>query len=149
MPYSLYTDVQSEFKSLSLSATSAVTINEVTEFISQADAKIDAQLSIRYATPITGTEALKLVKKISIDFVAYRVAKILDLKNDVPLPDNRVIQVLSNGGAYKESKLFLEALANGKVPLPDAALNSPGPVVSSYNADNNILPIFERDTKQW
>ncbi len=149
MAYSLYTDVQSEFKTLPLSASSTVTINEVTEFISQEDAKIDAKLSVRYTTPITGTEALKLVKKISIDFTAYRIAKILDLKTDVPLPDSRVIQVLTNGGAYKESKNFLDDLASGKVPLPDATLNSPGPVVSSYNATNSIEPIFKRDTKQW
>ena len=149
MAYSIYTDVQSEFKGLTLSATSKVTITEVTEYISQEDAKIDAKLSIRYSTPITGTEALKLVKKISIDFTAYRISKILNLKTDVPLPDGRIIQVLNNSGSYKESMKFLDELASGKVPLPDATLNSPGPVVSSYNATNSIEPIFKRDTKQW
>ena len=119
------------------------------EYRSREEAEIDAKLSVRYTTPITGTEAVKLVKKISIDFVAYRVAKILNLKRDIPVPDSRVVQELNYSGAYKKSLILLDKLASGKIPLPDATLNSPGPVVASYNADNDITPIFERDTKQW
>jgi phage gp36-like protein len=149
MTYATTTDIQSEFKSLPLSASSAVTTTEVEKFLEETDAIIDTFLAARYTLPITGTKSLLVLKKIEIDFVAYRVAKILNLKKEVPLPDENIIQELNEGAAYRESKKLLDGLFTGKMLLPDESPKTSGSGMSDYNSANSVEPIFERDTKQW
>lgn len=149
MAYATQADIASEFKNLTFDATSAITADEVTEFISQEEAIISATISNRYEIPITGTEAEKILKNISIAYVAFRVAKILNLKKDVPIPEKFVPQILNEGAKYKEAQKQLFDIRDGKIILTDATARSNEQGIKSYNAENSILPIWERDTKQW
>jgi hypothetical protein len=58
--------------------STAVTIEDVDEFILEADAEINARLFDYYTTPITGTEALLVVGKISKYKVAHVIKTILE-----------------------------------------------------------------------
>lgn len=149
MPYAVFGDIESEFKNITFDTNSALTDTEVTGFISQEEAVINATISNRYETPITGTEALKVIKSISIAYVAYRVAKILNLKKDVPIPKEMIPQSLNEGSAFFKARKQLEAIQSGKIVLNDAVARSAGQGIASYNATNSIAPLWERDTKQW
>jgi phage gp36-like protein len=150
MPYATVADITSEFKDIDFSASNAaVTTTEVEKFLTETDALINATVANRYTTPITGTISLLIVKKIEIDIVCCRVAKILNLKKEVPTPNNSIVQEMNYGAACKKSEKLLEDISSGGLELPDAPVSDSSPGISSYNADNNILPIFERDTKQW
>ena len=149
MPYATSSDIASEFKGTTFGSSTTVKAAEVTEFISQEEAVINATISNRYEIPITGTEALKVLKSISIAYVAYRVAEIINLKKDIPLPEKVEPQTLDKGSKFREAQKRLLAIRDGKIILTDAVAVSSGQGVESYNSDNNILPIFERDKDQW
>lgn len=149
MAYAVFGDIESEFKNLSLTTGHALEEAEIIEFISQEEALINATISNRYETPITGTEAVKVMKSISIAYIAYRVAKILNLKKDVPIPKGFVPQQLNEGSAFVKARKQLEAIQSGKIVLNDAVARSAGQGVKSYNAENSISSVWERDTKQW
>ena len=150
MAYATNSDIKSEFKNISFDlADDAVTDTEVDEFIEQEEAIINATVSNRYEIPLTGTEALKVMKSISIAYVAYRVAKIINLKKDIPIPKEMIPQVLNEGSAFRKAKKHLENIQSGKIVLKDAVALSSEQGVKSYNAINSIGPLWERDTAQW
>lgn len=149
MAYATSTDIASEFKNITFDSSSAVTDAEVDGFIEQEEAVINATISNRYEIPVTGTEALKVLKKVTIDYVACRVAKILNLKKDIPIPEKFVPQTLNECAAFRESQKLLFKIRDGKMILADAEAVSSEQGVKSYNASNNICPLWERDTKQW
>ncbi len=149
MAYATASDIASEFKGIVFNATSSVTATEVTAFIEEEEAVINATVSNRYEVPVTGTEAVNILKNIVIAYVAYRVAKILNLKKDVPIPEKFVPQVLNEGAKYKEAKQQLQYIQKGKIILTDATALSLGQGVKSYNSENGVLPIWEKNVKQW
>lgn len=142
-------DIESEFKNITFSSDFAVTDTEVAAFIAQEEALINATISNRYTTPITGSEALEVMKGITIAYVAYRVAKIINLKKDVPIPEKFIPQTLNEGGAFRIAKQRLLDIQSGAIVLNDAEQRSNEQGIKSFNVINNILPIWERDTKQW
>jgi hypothetical protein len=147
--YATYTDIASEFKNITFGADYALTEAEVAEFIDQEEAVINATISNRYEIPVTGSEAIKVMKSISVAYVAYRVAKILNLKKDVPIPEKFASQQLNEGAALMKAKKQLYEIRDGKMILRDAVALSSEQGVKSYNASNSIYPLWERDTKQW
>lgn len=153
MAYAAASDISSEFKNITFGADSALTDTEVTGFIEQEEAVINAMISNRYEIPVTGTEAEKVMKNISIAYVAYRVATVLNLKKDVSVllsvKDKFIPQELNQGSKFKIAKKQLEAIQSGRLILIDATARSLEQGVKSYNAINSIAPLWERDTKQW
>ena len=152
MTYATQSDIENELKGVTFTASSQVTASAVGDFLEQADAIIDMHLVKRYTTPITGSDSLLIVKKIAIDIVAYRITKILDLKKSVPIPDNNVIQNITEGSAYRESMKMLIAIRDNKMDLPDETeLNAYSPLISFHTetGNNDIEPFFEKGVKQW
>ena len=149
MSYATTADIVSEFKNLRLDTASSVKTAEVAEFIEQEEVIINAMISNRYEVPVSGTESVKILKRISIAYVAYRVAKILNLKKDIPIPEKLVPQTLNEGAARMKAEKRLFEIRDGKMVLSDAMARSSGQGVKSYNSENSICPLWERDTKQW
>lgn len=149
MAYATTTDIASEFKGLTFTSTSALTDTEVAAFITQEEAIINTTIANRYEIPVTGTSAIEVMKSISIAYVAYRVAKTLNLKKDLPIPKEMIPQALNEGSKFRISKKQLEDIQTGKLVLNDAVARSLGQGVEGYNSDNGVCPIWHRDTKQW
>lgn len=78
MAYSTNAQVQSLFRSLSVTTTSTVTTTELTEIITEVDAEIDSKLSDHYTVPITGVSSLLIIGKISRMKSAHMVKTILE-----------------------------------------------------------------------
>lgn len=152
MTYATASDINNELKQITFSATSAVTEGAVLDFLDQADAVIDMYISQRYATPVTASASLLVLKKIAIDIVVYRVAKILDLKKSVPIPDGNIIQDITNGDAYKESMKLLIAIRDNKMDLPsEEKINGASGIGSFHTESGNedIEPFFKKGVDQW
>lgn len=144
MAYSTKDQVQSEFKNVSFDANTAVTDTEVTDLITQTDAEIDARLSVRYVTPITGNVSLLLLRTISIFITAARVSKIIEVKtgeSDRDYPR----RVEERNNALK----MLQDIVDGKMLLQDATEISNKRGVRSYTYENNIQSTFDVTKEQW
>lgn len=144
MAYSVYGDVQSEFKDLDLSSTTKIKDTEVTQFIVESDAYIDGRLSKKYVTPITGTEALKIVKTISIKLTACRVWGILEVATKEKKDRGKAL--------CKEALDMIDQILSDnakELELTDAVLNTTDHGIVASNYENDIDPIFEKETDQW
>ena len=144
MSYASYTDIQSEFKSLTFSATTAVTSTEVTEFTTQESALIDCIVGSRYETPVTGTSSLSLLKSICIELVTNRIKKIMAVKTGT--------DATTQDSAQKEFTAMdkLKMIRDGKILLKDATLLSSDAGITSYASINSDVTLtFQRNTDQW
>lgn len=146
MAYSDIDSVKAEFKSITFTGSdAAVTEDDVTEFITQADAEIDSRISTRYQVPVTaGASALSLLKQLSIWLVAARIKEITEVK-DVREEVNQDVKSDTSARARK----MLEQIAKGEINLIGATLASSDDGVKSYVSANNIERVFKKDSDQW
>lgn len=152
MPYATSADIIAEIKGFDPDEGSSVTSDAVDDFLTQADAVINMYIGKRYTTPVTATAALEVVKKIAIDIVVYRIAKILNLKKSVPIPDSNIIQEVTEGSAYRESMKMLAAIRDNKMDLPgETETNTAGGLASFHTEAGNldIEPCFKKGEDQW
>ncbi len=143
MPYCTPSDVTSEFKKLTLN-DSTVSTAKVTEWISQADAYIDGKIGLKYEVPITATEALKIVKQISIWLVAGRVKDVLETATG----ESSTEQV-SRGDLAKMAKALIQEIIEGKLKLSGATLASSSDGVRSFAVDNAEEHTVKKGEDQW
>jgi phage gp36-like protein len=95
-------------------------VTDVTAWSLEADAEIDSKIGGRYQTPITGTEALKVVSSIAAAIIAERIWGVI-FTGQTGAPD--VPQHI------KDMRKLLEAVAAGNAELKDAAsLGVTGPM---------------------
>jgi len=148
MAYATSAHISSEFKDITFSASTKVTDTEVDRFIEEADAEIDSVLSKRYVTPITGSVSLILIRQISIWLVAQRVKDILVVKTGVKGSDQGNLRN-DDIRLDRKAKNMLQDIVNEKLDLVDATFLDSSGGVSSYNVDNNIGHVFDRESNQW
>ena len=156
MAYTTKALVQSMFRNLKVEATGTViTDDEITQFIEDADAWIDAKLKRYYEVPITGTESLKIVGVISRYRVAHTIKGILELTEQ---KSDKVQDVQGNLG--KQAAIMLEELIphynckckrweDAKAPLPDTDLKPIPPVASSVTKAPTTPRTFYRGGNNW
>ena len=70
MAYCTEAQVEGEFKSVDFGASTAVTSDDITRFIEEADAFIDGKIGVRYVVPITGSISLLIIRTIAISLIA-------------------------------------------------------------------------------
>ncbi len=143
MAYSLYTDVVNEFKNIDIT-NGVITETKINEFISQADAYIDGRIGLIYQTPVTGTNSLLILKKISIGLTAQRIANILELKSVVAEGDQAIPKDL-----IAEAKEDLQLIVDRGLLLSDADEVTTTGGVSSYTGENTVERTFQQGTQQW
>jgi len=143
--YSIYTDVQAEFKNITFSSSSSVKDTEVTEFITQADAYIDSRLGLKYTVPITGVESLKICKRLSIWLVTGRIKRILRVKTGVQTGEQDTI----DGDLETLARNEIEMILDGLLLLSDATLATTADGFRSYAVDEDLEYTFTREDDQW
>lgn len=146
MAYAEVEDIQAEFKSIKFDEDdSAVVVENVESFLAQADAEIDARISISYQVPVTGGDsALLLLKQICTWLVSQRVKDIVEVKN-VRTETDQDVKIDTAARARK----MLDQIADGTLPLIGATPASSAGGVKSYVSANNIPRVFKKDSEQW
>lgn len=147
--YAEVADIQAEFKNVTYSTSTTPTQNQVDEFITQAEAVLDGGVSTVYTVPVTGTIAKSIMKTMTILLVKARILERTLVKSGSEadqggksLPQQLREQVLDpdNGMLPKIQKK--EILLYGASELS-------GGSIESYNYENAVEPIFEKETDQW
>jgi hypothetical protein len=152
--YTTAAAIQAEFKSLTFSGTTAVTSDDVTEFIAQEEAALDGRLAKKYVVPITGTEALKVAKMLSTLYVKARIMDILAVKTGDPKAD----QGSTGSSLRKRADEMVKQIVDGSFKLTDATSAESTDGVADYVSGNldegdceppSIARTFRRDFTQW
>ena len=156
MAYATSDEVISEFKRLVTTGGNAlITTAEIDRFIDEETNQVNARIANRYVVDIVLVDSpisFDVVKKITIDFVAYRIAMIINNKKNVPVPDKMLVQELNEGSSFKISKDRLDRIQMGLDILPDAVGANPstqGMLSFSSDPANKVIPVFDKDLQQW
>ena len=147
--YATEAQIEANLKGADFSAANAtVDSAALTEILAEESQVIDQHIEPNYTLNITDADALIFLRKICIDLVVYRVAKILMPKEQKFLPDGRVIQDISYSGAWRKAMDMLKKLLNREIALPNVAVKSKV-FVSSTLDTCDIKATFEKDLRQW
>lgn len=117
MAYCTVPEVASDFKNITFNANSTVTEDEVSSFIDQESAFIDSMICSVYVVPVTGTQALLLLKKIAIALVADRVRHVLYTKTG---QDNKDQDTKGLKSLSRDPRGDLKKIQDGTLKLGDA-----------------------------
>jgi hypothetical protein len=148
MAYCTYTDIQSDFKSLTFASGSGnVTQEDVTQFIVEADALINSYVSGKYETPVAAGDGLNLLKMISRNIVTLRVKSILEVKQSTNVAANQ--NPVSTSLSMKQCLDMLGEIKAGKLKLDGATALVSGGGFYSSNYANDITPVIKKDSKLW
>lgn len=145
MAYSVVADIQNEFKDTVFSSTTAVTDDDVEDFITSADALIDSYLSSKYVVPFLDVTSLALMKMISIWLVKARILSILSVKS----PQAPTTQEPDTPNLYKQAMALLKDIKDGKIQLTGATLISSEDGLTSYLMNEDVSYDFHRQENDW
>ena len=93
--------------------------------------------------------SVPILKKICIDLVTFRITKILSIKNAFAIPESKIIQEITEGTAYRRALKLLDEIKKGEINLIGVERVQQFGAMKSYCKENNIQPIFEKETDQW
>lgn len=144
MAYSTESQVEGEFKNIDFTSTTAVTSDDITRFIAEADALIDAKVGLKYAVPITGAASLLIMRYCSIQIVADRVRKILEVKTGESDKDQD-----EKENEFKNAESIINRISKGELVLSDATLANSHDGIKDYVYANSIEPDFSVTSEQW
>lgn len=138
--YCTVSDIEDRFKALTISTTSAVNTTKAQALIDQYSAFIDARISKVYSVPVSGIEALKVLKLVCVSFVVAELE---------PIVSQAVGEKKGREDTmFKSAREMLSDIESGRLELTDATLRSTDSV-SSGNVAGGVCPVFKKDRTQW
>lgn len=144
MGYCTTTNVSQRFQALTISADSAFSTTKVQDMIDTNTAVIDGRLSKRYETPITGTNALLIVKQICLYFTLADIIEPLGAK------ETKDTELKREQDFRKLAEAMLTDIEMGRLDLSDATqVSSASSRFVNNNVDNDVCPTFKRERRQW
>ena len=146
--YATEAQIIANLKGLVVAGGSTITTAILAEILAEESQVIDQHIQPNYTLDITDADALIFLRKICIDLVVYRVAKILMPKEQKFTPDGKVIQDISYSGAWNKAMKMLKDLLSREIALPNVPVKS-RVFVSSTLDTCNIKATFEKDKRQW
>lgn len=146
MAYCTSDQLAAQFKGGEAFTTSTEpTLAAVQAWIEEADAKINSALAGRYVVPITGTEALLVVRSISLDMVRARVQDFLEVKTG----QDNTSQGKGPAGPAETAAKLLKSISEGKMELRDATKADENDGIRSSVLSDETEPYFTIDEKMW
>lgn len=143
MAYCERKDIQSMYKDITFSVNTKVTKKEVEQFIDDWSQQIDARISKRYTTPVTGTKSKLVLKQVCIWFVVAQVDEILNQGKSIKREN-----FIRSMDYVKRAESQLKSIEKGITELSDAAAVS-SEIFRNYVVDNNITSTIKKDSVQW
>lgn len=142
-------DVEGEFKAVQFTSSSAVTSVQVTDWIKQETAYINAIISLRYATPVANTyeEAFLILRRICTFRVAERVKNKLEVKTGI----NQTDQEVKQANYTRTPNTDLRDIAEGRLLLVGVPLVSETGAVASPclpECEESTCHVFD-GSQQW
>jgi phage gp36-like protein len=145
MAYCTDTDISSEFKDITFSASTTITDTEVDGYIDQASSLIDSYLIAKYQVPITGSASLLFMKMICIWLVKSRILSILSVKT----PLDKTKQDPDGQKLYDQAIELLKKLKSGAIQLTDAVASTSDDGLTSYLMNRDVEFQFQMESDSW
>lgn len=147
--YATSQDIEGEFKATQFTSSSAVTSNQVIDWIKQESAYINGMIALRYVTPVASTyeEAFLILKRICVYRVAERVKNKLEVKSGISQTDQEVKAL----NFTRTPNADLKAIVDGDLILKGVPLVSSTGAVSSWcepDCDASDCHTFD-GSQQW
>ena len=146
--YATESQIVANLKGLDVGVGKTITTAILSDILAEESQVIDQHLQPNYTLDITDADALIFLRKICIDLVVYRVAKILMPKEQKFTPDGKVIQDISYSGAWNKAMRMLKEILSREIALPNISVKSRVFVSSTLDSDN-VKQTFEKDVRQW
>lgn len=149
MPYCTSTQVQTECKLATAfsdgPAPAATNPNatKVGEIIAETDASIDSVLRPKYTLPVTDTDDLLVLRRISLALCAERVREIMGVVSQAQTTDQKFTSTTAD-----KARSDLKAIQRGDIQLNTTPATSRDGS-RSYASENGIEPVFKRGEVQW
>ncbi len=141
-------EVKDEFKDLdTTSAGVAVTTAKIDGFRDQQFAVINGRIGNKYSTPVasSATQAFAILKMIETWMVKARVQGV----TGVSTASDKAKQNESPKDLEKKASDMLDMICAGKLRLEGATLLQTGDGVSSFNVDEGVEHVVQKDEDQW
>lgn len=145
MAYCTYTEVSSEFKDITFSASTAVTDTEVSDFIDQSSSLIEGIIASKYQVPVVGNMSLLVLKMICIWIVKARILSILSVKT----PQDKTKQDPDGPTLLQQAMDMLKAIKKGDLVLTDATAASTNDGMGSFLMNEDITYDFQVGESNW
>jgi len=148
MAYTTYSEIEKDFKDQTFAESSGnVRQADVTQFIVEADALINAYVGTKYTTPVTSGEGASLLKLLSRSLVTARIKKIFEVKQEKGTDANQsAVGVLLSPSAVMK---ILKDIQEGSLALAGASALLSGDGFYSKNVADDVEPVIEKDEQQW
>jgi len=147
MAYTNKNEIQADFKDITFDNESNVKSSDVTQFIVEADALINAYVGKVYAVPVTTGDGKNLLKLCSRSLVAARIKRILEVKQEKNVdPNQNVVGVLLSPSQVMK---ILKDIQDKNIALEGATPLASGGGFYSSNSANSVEPVIKKDEKQW
>lgn len=147
MAYATVDEIEADFKDMDFTTSSNVKTADVTQFIVESDALIDAFIGMKYTAPVTTGAGLNLLKLLTRSLVSARIKKIMEVKQEKSVDANQnVLGVLLSPSAVMK---ILNEIKEGSMALAGAEELVSNGGFYSENYTNDVAPVIEKDTKQW
>lgn len=147
MAYTTYSEIEGDFKDINFTTSTNVTPDNVTQFIVEADAIIDAHVGTIYTVPVTAGAGLNLLKTLSRSLVVARIKSILKVKQESNKDANQ--NIVDTYLTVSQVMKMLLGIQKREVALAGATLLSSGGGFYSKNADDDVEPVMEKDERSW
>ena len=147
MSYCATTDIQSEFKNITIGSATRVTTSEVEEFILQADNVINSRLSTILTTPVGSAASpnmFSVCKRLSTMLVVNRLKSILEIKTGSEKTDTEKPENLETKALDEIDEIIIKRQILDGVRLSTGSYG-----ISDYNNTNDITQTFDVTTDQW
>ena len=147
MAYATKELIEADFKEMTFSDTTNVKSADVTQFIVEADALIDAFVGKAYVVPVTAGGGLELLKLLSRSLVAARIKRLMEVVQAKATDGNQnILSVLLSKTDVMD---ILKKLAEKSMALEGATPLISGGGFFNKNKSCGVKPVMKKDTKQW
>lgn len=146
MSYISVDDVLLEFKALTVNASTAITSAKIQQYITTEEAVINGKIAGLYSVPIAASASISfsIMQGLALAAVRARILPIVAVKTG---KDD-----LDQGGASdlrEYVKETLDMIRNREMILVDATLVDANGGIDSYNVDESVEAVFDKDVEQW
>ncbi len=139
-------DIEARYKKIELTADTAVSENDVVDWLNEHTATINGRINSVYVTPVveaTSPEAFKILRRIC---VYMTVADSDEVLGQGLLSADEV----GRAETYRErADDMLDDIAEGRLSLVDGVVASTATRFHNQNVTDGVKPVIKKDVVQW
>ena len=151
--YATIKDIEEQFLKVDFDTDTAVSKNDVKNFIERKSAYIDSRLCAKYFMPVAkigNASAYAVLNQICVWLVTSEVEEILNLGRTVPKGEGFTVEKSRAEKLYRRALEEIDRLETGELVLEGISRKGGGNFYNSNNAAGACNePVFKKNERQW